>query len=44
MAKNTGQKLDRIHEDMERDRWMTSDEAQKYGLVDKVINTPPKTS
>ena len=42
MAKNTGQKHERIHEDMERDRWMTSDEALKYGIVDKVVNTPPK--
>lgn len=37
MAKNTGQKVERIHEDMERDRWMTADEAKKYGIVDQVI-------
>ena len=42
MAKNTGQKPSIIHEDMERDRWMTAVEAQKYGLVDKVITSPPK--
>jgi ATP-dependent Clp protease protease subunit len=42
MAKNTGQKIERIHEDMERDRWMTADEALKYGLVDDIITTPPK--
>ena len=42
MAKNTGQKHARIHEDMERDRWMDAGEALKYGLVDKVITTPPK--
>lgn len=42
MARNTGQKPDRIHEDMERDKWMTAEEALKYGLVDKVIKTPPK--
>ncbi len=42
MAKNTGQKLDKIHTDMERDFWMTADEAKKYGLVDDVISTPPK--
>ena len=42
MAKNTGQKLERIHTDMERDFWMTAAEAHKYGLVDKVITTPPK--
>jgi ATP-dependent Clp protease, protease subunit len=39
MAKNTGQKLDKIHVDMERDFWMTAQEAVKYGLVDKVIDT-----
>jgi ATP-dependent Clp protease protease subunit len=39
MAKNTGQKLDKIHTDMERDFWMTSDEAKKYGLVDQVISS-----
>ena len=42
MTKNTGQKKARIHEDMERDRWMTADEAKKYGLVDEVITSPPK--
>lgn len=42
MAKNTGQKPDKVHEDMERDRWMTADEALSYGIVDKVITNPPK--
>lgn len=42
MAKNTGQKLPQVHADMERDYWMTADEAKKYGLADKVITTPPK--
>lgn len=44
MAKNTGQKLDKIHYDMERDFWMTADEAKKYGVADKVIKTVPKKS
>ncbi len=44
MADNTGQKPANIHEDMERDRWMTAEEAKKYGLVDSVITTPPKIS
>lgn len=39
MARNTGQKPAKIHEDMERDFWMTADEAKKYGLVDKVIDS-----
>jgi ATP-dependent Clp protease protease subunit len=38
MAKNTGQKP-KIHVDMERDFWMTAEEAVKYGVVDKVIDT-----
>src|SRR3982750_611273 len=36
MASNTGQKLERIHEDMERDKWLTADEAKKYGIVDGI--------
>jgi ATP-dependent Clp protease protease subunit len=39
MAKNTGQKPSQIHEDMERDKWMTAAEAKKYGIVDDVINS-----
>jgi len=37
MSKNSGQKLAKIKTDMERDYWMTADEATAYGLVDKVI-------
>lgn len=37
MAKNTGQKLEKIHTDMERDFWLTSEEAKKYGIIDAVI-------
>ena len=33
------QKVEKIKEDMERDKWMTAEEAKKYGIVDKVINT-----
>jgi ATP-dependent Clp protease protease subunit len=36
MAKATGQKLDKIEKDMDRDFYMTADEAKKYGIVDKV--------
>ncbi len=44
MAKNTGQTVKRIQEDMERDYWMTADDAKGYGVVDAVITTPPKLS
>ena len=37
MAKNTGQKLAKVKSDMERDYWMTPDEAVKYGLIDKAL-------
>lgn len=37
MAKNTGQKPERIHDDMERDKWLDAKEAKDYGIVDKVI-------
>lgn len=37
MAKNTGQTVKKIEADMERDFWMSAEEAKKYGLVDKVI-------
>jgi ATP-dependent Clp protease protease subunit len=39
MAKNTGQKPAKIHEDMERDKWLTAEESKKYGIVDEVIKT-----
>lgn len=42
MAKNSNQKVEKVHEDMERDFWMTAEEAKKYGLIDDVITTPPK--
>jgi ATP-dependent Clp protease protease subunit len=44
MAKNTGQKIEKIKEDMERDHWMPAEEAKKYGVVDQVITRPPKSS
>ena len=36
-AKNTGQKLAKVKEDMERDYWMNAEEAVTYGLVDRVV-------
>lgn len=37
LAKHTGQKVSKIERDTDRDRFLTSEEAKKYGLVDKVI-------
>lgn len=37
LAKHTGQKVTKIEKDTDRDRFMTADEAKKYGLIDKII-------
>jgi ATP-dependent Clp protease protease subunit len=37
MAKNTGQKVAKVKADMERDFWMSAEEAVKYGVADEVI-------
>ena len=37
-AKHTGQPEERVHADMERDRFFKPDEAAEYGLIDKVIS------
>lgn len=38
LAKNTGQKISKIQKDMERDYWMSAEEALDYGLIDKVLD------
>jgi ATP-dependent Clp protease, protease subunit len=38
-AQHTGQSEERVHEDMERDRFFTPVEAEGYGLIDRVIET-----
>ena len=43
LAKNTGQKLSKIEVDVDRDYWMTAQEAKNYGLVDTVISKVPKS-
>jgi len=38
MAKHTGKTIKKAGDDMERNKWMDSDEALAYGLIDKVIS------
>ena len=38
MAKNTGKSVDQIIKDMDRDNWMSAEEAKKYGIIDQVID------
>jgi len=38
LAKHTGQPLEKIAAETERDRYMTAEQAQKYGLIDEVLH------
>ena len=38
MAKHTGQPIDRIERDTDRDRFMSADDAKEYGIIDTVIS------
>ncbi len=38
-AQHCGQTVERVHDDMDRDRFFTADEAAEYGLVDRVITS-----
>jgi len=42
LSENTGKTVKKITEDSERDRFMTSEEALEYGLIDKIINRGEK--
>ena len=37
MAEHTGQTVEKIKQDTERDNFMTAKEALEYGLIDKVV-------
>lgn len=37
LSKNTGRKIEQIANDVERDYYMTADEALAYGLIDKIL-------
>lgn len=38
LAQNTNKKIDQVEKDSDRDYWMTSDEAKKYGIIDDIIS------
>lgn len=37
-AENTGKDLKQVEKDMDRDNWMSAEEAKAYGIVDEVID------
>ncbi|NBO46049.1 MAG: ATP-dependent Clp protease proteolytic subunit [Actinobacteria bacterium] len=39
IAHHTGQKVDQITADSDRDRWFTADEAKEYGFIDHVVSS-----
>ena len=41
LAKHTGQKLEKIEKDTDRDFYLFADEAKEYGLIDNIIQSPP---
>ena len=43
IAQHTGQTLEQIERDSDRDRWFTADEAKEYGFVDHVITRANQT-
>lgn len=42
LAKNTGQKVETIEKDSDRDYWMSAEEAKKYGIVDTILKPKAK--
>jgi ATP-dependent Clp protease protease subunit len=42
LASNTSKKIDQVEKDSDRDYWMTSDEAKKYGIIDDIISKQKK--
>ncbi len=44
LADHTGQTLERIEEDVDRDRFMSAEEAVEYGLADEIIRQLPRAS
>ena len=37
IADHSGQPIEKVERDSDRDYWMTADEAQQYGMIDKVL-------
>lgn len=44
LAERTGQPLERIQKDTDRDYFMTAVEAKEYGIIDEVMTQPKKSA
>jgi len=39
LARHTGQDEEKVRRDIERDKFLTADEAKEYGIIDEVLTT-----
>lgn len=37
ISEHSGQTIDKVHDDSDRDYWMKADEAKKYGMIDEIL-------
>jgi len=37
IANHSGQSIEKVHDDSDRDYWMKADEAKKYGMIDEIL-------
>ncbi|MFP4367062.1 MAG: ATP-dependent Clp protease proteolytic subunit, partial [Bacteroidales bacterium] len=37
LSEHTGNPFEKVEKDSDRDYWMTSDEAKKYGMIDEIL-------
>jgi ATP-dependent Clp protease protease subunit len=44
LSEHTGQPLEKIEKDTDRDYFMSAEEAKEYGIIDKILDSPPKKS
>jgi len=42
LAEHTGQTVEKIAQDVDRDRFMSAEQAVEYGLADEIIKSLPK--
>jgi len=40
LSKHTGQSIEKIADDFDRDKWMSAEDAVEYGIIDEVLKTP----
>jgi len=43
LSKHTGQPIEKIADDFDRDRWMSAEDAVEYGIIDEVLKSPEES-